>query len=318
MKAQDLFEIAQKAGMDADYRSQKQIDAKLNREKKNYEKLADREKEIFDNDRLTNPYQDSGVHYVSSKNPEIKRILTGIDIDVGEVLLAHELNKQGKEIDLIVGHHPIGTAFADLDNVMDMQEVFFNQLGVPIHVAQNLTAERRDVVRRGVHPINHQQSVDAARLLDISVMNIHTQTDNLVWRYLQEMYDEKKLETVGDVLDLLKDIPEYQDAFKMSAGPRIVAGRPENQAGKIMVDMTGGTNAHEDIYEELSRAGVSTIVGMHAKETTVQKMKKHKLNVVIAGHMASDSLGMNLMLDKFEAEGIEIITCSGLIRHSRN
>jgi len=41
------------------------------------------------------------------------------------------------------------------------------------------------------------------------------------------------------------------------------------------------------------------------------------LNVVVAGHCPSDSLGMNLFLDELEKRGIEIITCSGLIRVSR-
>ena len=42
------------------------------------------------------------------------------------------------------------------------------------------------------------------------------------------------------------------------------------------------------------------------------------MNIVIAGHMASDSLGMNLWLDELEKRGIEIVPCGGLIRVSRN
>jgi len=38
---------------------------------------------------------------------------------------------------------------------------------------------------------------------------------------------------------------------------------------------------------------------------------------VIAGHISSDSLGVNLLLDELEKKGIEIIPCSGLIRISR-
>jgi putative NIF3 family GTP cyclohydrolase 1 type 2 len=318
MKAQELFDLALREGMKADYRGEEELQRKLDRERKKFEKLTAQEKELFDTDKLTDPYLDGGLHYVSKENPEVKKVLAGIDIDVGEVLLADKLKEKGSPIDLIIAHHPIGTAIADLDNVMDMQEEYFHQMGVPIHIAENLMAERRDQVKRGIHPLNHQQSVDAAKLLDISIMNMHTQTDNMVWRFLQEKYDNLKPHTVGDVLDVLKEIPEYQFGFQNSAGPRIIAGRPDNRAGRVMVDMTGGTNPHEDIYEQLSRYGVSTVVGMHAKEPTIKKMKKHKLNVIIAGHYASDSLGMNLMLDKFEAAGVEIVPCSGLIRVSRN
>jgi hypothetical protein len=39
--------------------------------------------------------------------------------------------------------------------------------------------------------------------------------------------------------------------------------------------------------------------------------------VIIAGHMSSDSIGVNLFLDEIEKKDIEIIPCSGLTRFSR-
>jgi putative NIF3 family GTP cyclohydrolase 1 type 2 len=51
----------------------------------------------------------------------------------------------------------------------------------------------------------------------------------------------------------------------------------------------------------------------HRKEA-----EKYHINVVIAGHMASDSLGMNLLLDELEQKGLEIITLSGLTRIRRS
>ncbi|PJB18902.1 NGG1p interacting factor NIF3, partial [Candidatus Falkowbacteria bacterium CG_4_9_14_3_um_filter_36_9] len=50
----------------------------------------------------------------------------------------------------------------------------------------------------------------------------------------------------------------------------------------------------------------------HRKEA-----EKNHINVVIAGHMASDSLGMNLFLDELEKKGITVVPCSGLIRVKR-
>ena len=43
-----------------------------------------------------------------------------------------------------------------------------------------------------------------------------------------------------------------------------------------------------------------------------------KLGMQFAGHMSSDSLGMNLYLDELEKKGAEVIPCSGLIRVSRD
>ncbi len=53
-------------------------------------------------------------------------------------------------------------------------------------------------------------------------------------------------------------------------------------------------------------------------EAAMEKVNDMHMNVVIAGHMSSDSLGMNLFLDELEKQGIEIVPCSGLIRVSRN
>ena len=49
-----------------------------------------------------------------------------------------------------------------------------------------------------------------------------------------------------------------------------------------------------------------------------EKIKSEHINVVVAGHMASDNLGMNLLLDKLEQKAkIEIIPCSGFRRIRR-
>ncbi len=56
---------------------------------------------------------------------------------------------------------------------------------------------------------------------------------------------------------------------------------------------------------------------MHISEEHKKEAEDAHLNVVIAGHISSDSLGMNLFLDELEKKGIEIIPCSGLIRVSR-
>jgi hypothetical protein len=67
----------------------------------------------------------------------------------------------------------------------------------------------------------------------------------------------------------------------------------------------------------MAQAGIGTIIGMHMQEESKKEAEAANINVVIAGHMSSDSLGMNLFLDELEKIGIEIIPCSGLIRVSR-
>ncbi len=303
--------------MAADPRGPKGVKKYLKHAREKFEALKPEEKKNFDKERLENPYADSRIHIGAKSEVKVARILAGIDADEGEVLLADRLADKGKKVDLLLGHHPIGPTLADLADVMDMLSEMFHDLGVPIHVAENLMGERIGQVARSIHPVNHNQPVDMAKILKINLMNIHTPCDNLVTAFLNKEIKKIKPVIVRDVLNLLKAIPEYQKAEKLGAGPKLIAGKPTNSAGKVLVDMTGGTSPNEKIYDELSKAGVSTIVGMHMKETAIENAKKAHMNIVIAGHISSDSLGMNLFLDELAKKGIEIIPCSGLIRVER-
>jgi len=81
--------------------------------------------------------------------------------------------------------------------------------------------------------------------------------------------------------------------------------------------MTGGTGGSEDIFEQFANSGVSTLVGMHIGEKHLEKAKKANLNVVIAGHIASDTLGLNLLFDEIEKKEKLIFTgVSGFERMS--
>ncbi len=67
--------------------------------------------------------------------------------------------------------------------------------------------------------------------------------------------------------------------------------------------MTGGTEGPTDALNRLSAAGVGTLVGMHYSEEHRKRAEELKLNLVIAGHISSDVLGMNLVLDRIERPG---------------
>jgi hypothetical protein len=56
---------------------------------------------------------------------------------------------------------------------------------------------------------------------------------------------------------------------------------------------------------------------MHMGEDHRKKAEAAHLNVVIAGHHASDSLGMNLVIDRMAASGVEVLGCSGFTRVNR-
>jgi len=316
MKLREIYDLAVSMGMEADPRGVEKVREVLVKEKKKYEEMKEEEKKEYDLENLNNPYSDTRILVGEGDRP-VKRILVGIDMEVGEVLLADRLSERGRPIDLILSHHPEGKAMAELYKVMHLQEDVLAQAGVPINVAEGIMAARIGEVKRAIMPLNHNRAVDAARILGYALMSTHTAADNLVASALQGIMDEKKPDTVGDVVKLIKEQPEYAEAARNGAGPAVIVGSRERRAGKVLVDMTGGTSGSEDAYGKLSQAGVGTLIVMHMGEKHRKEAEKSHLNVIIAGHMASDSMGMNLLLDRIESRGVEVVPCAGLIRHKR-
>lgn len=318
MNIQQIYKLAIEMGIQSDFRPKARIEKMLQRNKEKYEKLSREEKAVFDLEKLSNPYIDSRVHFDSgAKN--IRRVMVGVDIDSAEMMIAKFLSRHGENpVDLVIAHHPVGKALADLHDVMHLQADVLAGYGVPINIAESLMKIRISEVSRGVNPINHFKVVDAAKLLNVSLMNVHTPADNLVAKFVDNKLKKDKPEYVGEILKSLLEIPEYKEAAKLGSGPRLFTGAEDNRAGKIaLTEITGGTEGSPQIYEKMAQAGVGTIIAMHQSEEHRKEAEKAHINVVIAGHISSDSIGMNLLLDELEKQGIEIIPCSGLIRVNR-
>lgn len=318
MNIQEIYKLAIDMGIKADFRSKEKIEKILKREKEKFAELSKIKKEIFDQEKLTNPYSDTKIHFAGGSKT-IKKVMAGIDIDSSELMIARYLSNHEKgQVDLVIGHHPEGKAFADLSDVMHLQADLLSQYGVPINIAEGLMKVRIGEVSRGVSASNHFKEVDAARLLKMNFMNVHTPADNLVARFVEAKINKDKPETVGEILKSLLEIPEYKEAAKRGAGPRLFTGSEENSVGKIAFsEITGGTSGSAKMYEKMAQAGIGTIISMHQSEEHRKEAEAVHINVVIAGHISSDSIGMNLFLDELEKKGIEIVPCSGLIRVSR-
>jgi hypothetical protein len=314
MTTKQIYDLAISAGIKSDLRTKEKVEKILSNLNKKYQELPPKEKNEFDQESLVNPYADSRV--LNTNNQEIKKIMAGIDIDGAELLLAKQLG----DIELVIGHHPHGLALAGLHEVMSMQAEILADYGIPINIAQSLIKLRTSEVGRRLSLANHNRTVDFAKLIDLDFMCIHTPADNLAASFLTDLYESNKkdLETVEDLMNLLKTIPEYEIATKIKSGPKIFVGSPENYLGKVVfTEITGGTSGSKDIYEKMSHYGIGTVVGMHMSDEHREEAEKYHINVIIAGHMSSDSLGMNLLLDQIEERGIEIVPVSGLTRVKR-
>ena len=315
MTTKEIYDLAIHLGIEADLRGRQAVIEQQHYIKNKYRRLSKEDKANFDLEKLTNPYADSRL-LVDTGRGDIKKILVGIDMEGPELLAAKWL----EDIDLVISHHPEGLGLAGLSEVMDLQADVLAQYGIPINIAESVIRPRIEEVHRGVSPANHNRAVDMAKLLSLDYMCLHTPADNLGARYLVDLIakEESQLKRVGDLLELLSSIPEYAQAMKYKAGPILFAGHKDSHCGWIAVtEFTGGTSGSKDIYEKMANFGIGTVVGMHMSEEHRREAEKNHINVVIAGHMASDSLGMNLFLDKLEEQGINVVPTSGLIRVKR-
>lgn len=313
MKTKEIHKLAVKMGMRADFRGKEGVKEVLKRRKEKYDKLSSKKKKEYDKSDLHNPYFDSRVLHIS-RDGEIKKVMVGIDIGPGELLMADKLG----DIDLVISHHPLGKGLARLSEVMSLQADVLASYGVPINIGEALIKERMSEVARGVNAANHQRTVDAAKILGINLMCLHTVCDNLAANFLKKKVEKEKPKRLKDLLELLKNIPEYEKAKEIGAGPKAFVGSPERRCGKIaLTEITGGTEGSPKIYEKMAQAGIGTVVGMHIGKEHYEEAKKALLNVVIAGHMSSDSLGVNLFADQLEKGGVKVVPCSGFTRVSR-
>ncbi|HAH20969.1 MAG: NGG1p interacting factor NIF3 [Omnitrophica WOR_2 bacterium GWF2_43_52] len=315
MTLKKLYELIVKLGISRDPRGVAMREY-FSAIRKEYRGLRGVERRYFDREALTNPFSDTRILY-GDREHRVKKILVGIDIEAPEILLADKIREKDG-LDLVIAHHPEGIAYAGLAEVMRVHNFILQKLGLHKEVVDDFVKERSNEVARRISSANHSRAVDAARLLNIPFLCCHTPSDNFVAGYLQALLDKSKPKKVGDIMNILYKIPEYTGALIRKAGPKIVLGKAGKKAGKVFVDMTGGTEGPKELFARLSQAGVGTLVCMHLSEEHFAKVKPEHINVVIAGHMASDNLGLNLLFDKIESvEKLDIECCSGFERIRR-
>lgn len=318
MKLKNFYEKAVKAGIEVDLRGKIAVDALLTGRKKDYENLSAQEKEYFDSDTLFNPFDDTRI-LNGAHDAQINSIIVGIDVEGQEIMAVDALRKNGTPIDLALAHHPEGNAYPIFPNVMDLQIDAFFHHGLSISTAENLLAARRDQVLRRVHAANHQRSVDIARLFNVNMMCIHTPADNHAYDYMNTLIEKEKPKTMGRIMDLLYAIPEYQQAARQNNPPKITIGSKTARVNKVVIEFTGGTEGPQAVYDRLASQGIDTIIAMHQSEEHHEKCKAANINAIIASHIASDNLGVNLILDKIIAgEKIKVHEFSGFRRVARN
>lgn len=240
----------------------------------------------------------------------IKKVLVGIDMNTPELLVGKIMG-----YDCVVSHHPRNTDLRGMNNLFREQMFTMHKNGVPLNEAQKLIEVSAVQMENADHGFNFNRNASAAEVLGMPYICIHTPADLIVENALQEKIDErfkdKPYTKLKDIMTVFDEINEFKKAIYP---PKIAVGTPESYAGKILVIMSGVTEGGPDVYKAYFRSGVGTLVLMHASEECVKAVTEQNIgNIIITGHMASDSYGMNRIFEEWEKQGLEVTRMSGVL-----
>lgn len=237
----------------------------------------------------------------------IETALVGIDLESPEIQLAA---REG--YDLALAHHPVGeSARLDFIGVLSRQIEFMTDHGVPVEEAEVAVSDLRENVAFGAHSANYRHDPSVAELLDQPYMNSHLAPDEIGRRRFIEIAEEVGEDaTVGDFVDALGEIPELREA---ETDVEVRVGSEENSLGEVAVHHAAGTNGGADVARAYFENGVDTILYIHVGAGDARELREEfgGKNLVVTGHIASDAIGLNVLIDALEERGVSCTTISG-------
>jgi putative NIF3 family GTP cyclohydrolase 1 type 2 len=248
---------------------------------------------------------DSAVH-VKGKN--ISKVLIGIDIGTAELMLAKQL-----ECDAVIAHHPIGVAAVNFYKVFDRHLDYMVEHGVPKKIARQAIEKLKERIETRNHADIYSNVAGAAKALAMPLVNIHQPCDEYMRQVILRAIKAGRTEYVSDIVKSLSKIPEFRHA---ATKVRVRFGNQNNKAGHWALVVAAGTNGGFHIAKAYLQHGVSTVIYLHIDYGELTKMREEKLegNLVVMGHLAGDSIGLNGLAERLEDLGIETVRV-GILPH---
>jgi hypothetical protein len=247
---------------------------------------------------LTEVPEDSAI-YVKSEN--IQRVLFCIDAGPAELMLAKQLG-----CDAVIAHHPAGgLAVLGFPKVFRRHVQLMVEAGVPLEKAELAVSRKLEQLSVEAHARNYAHAVDFARLLKLPFMNVHMPLDEIGRKRMIEQIKRVGGEsTVGDVVSALMELPEFRNALTKI---NVCLGKKENKAGKVVVSHAAATNGGYEIAKTYFEHGVGTLIYIHISPIDLEKLRAEgKGNLIVTGHIASDSLGINPFIHELERRGLSV------------
>jgi hypothetical protein len=254
---------------------------------------------------------DCAVYYPGTR---ISHALMGIDVGTAELFMARQLGYHA-----VIAHHPAGYA----GPFWDVYLLHVGQMvaaGVAADVAEQAVAARIEGFKAASQRENYDHVASVARLLEMPFLNIHSPLDEVGRRIMQHTVDEqlarKPSSTAADVRDALLKLPEYAAARTQMQNP---LGAWDAPAGKVIVSHGAYTNGGYPVARAYLTSGVNTICCIHFPLEDAQRLAREGVqgNILVMGHIAGDSVGINPYVARLRESGLEVTTFSGIIGEVR-
>ena len=254
--------------------------------------------------------EDSAIYVSGDK---IRKVLFGIDAGVPELLLAKQLG-----YDALIAHHPQGgTAHVNFHEVFKRHATQMIDAGIPLKEAEDAVRKKLEELEVNDHTRNYGHVIDVASLLKMPYMNIHTPLDEVGRRIMAQQIKSRigKDATVQDVVAALNELPEFRNAVTKI---KIRLGKAENPAGKVVVSHGAGTNGGYEVAKAYFNHGVGTVVYILIGVGDLARLKTERKtgNLIVTGHVAGDSVGINPFIYELKKKGVYVTTI-GIIPHAR-
>lgn len=241
---------------------------------------------------------DSAVH-VRGKN--ISKVLIAIDVGTAELMLARQLG-----CDAVIAHHPIGKAHVNFYKVFDRHVDFMVEHGVPKNTARQAVKKLKERVATRNHAEIYNDVVGAAKALGMPLVNIHQPCDEYMRQVILQAISSGRTEYVSDIVRSISRIPEFRRA---ATRVEVKIGSKKSRASRWALVVAAGTNGGYNIAKAYLQHGTSTVIYLHVDYGELAKMREDGLqgNLVVMGHLAGDSIGLNGLAERLEALGVETI-----------
>jgi hypothetical protein len=148
--------------------------------------------------------------------------------------------------------------------------------------------------------------VDSAKILDIPLVNIHQPCDEYAKRVITKTIQNTNPHLVSELVTGLEEIPEFK---KAETSIQVVYGKEDSLVGKWVAVIAAGTNGGFQVAKSYFENGISTVLYFHIDYGDLAKLRESGIqgNLIILGHLAGDSIGMNALGKKLEDKGVQVV-----------